>query len=168
MQPPSIVSAWKTKSIDAAFVWGSALAEIKKTGKVVITSKDLAKAGHPTFDALVVRTAFLKKNRAFVVSLLSEVNKLYVSYNGKPWGVKAPQVKTVANFVGSGPADVVASLRGYHFPEKTAQLSKAYLGKGLATALKQTSKFLKAQKRVDKVFKDYSPFVDATLAKEVK
>lgn len=168
MQPPSIVSGWKTKSIDAAFVWGSALEEIKKSGKVILTSKQLAKAGHPTFDALVVRTSFLKKNRAFVVSLLKEVNKLYASYNAKPWGAKSPQVKTLSSFVGGQPKDVVANLRGYSFPEKTAQLSKAFLGNGLAVALMQTSKFLKAQKRIDKVFKDYSPFVDDSLAKEVK
>jgi taurine transport system substrate-binding protein len=42
---PEIVAAWKRGDIDGAFVWDPALTELKKDGKVLLTSGEVAKRG---------------------------------------------------------------------------------------------------------------------------
>ena len=58
--------AWRRGVIDAAFVWGPALASIKETGKVLITSGQLSSWGKATFDGFVVRPRFAEANPAFI------------------------------------------------------------------------------------------------------
>ena len=50
---PEIVAAWKRGDIDGAFVWDPALTELKKDGKVLLTSGQVADRGAPTFSAIV-------------------------------------------------------------------------------------------------------------------
>ena len=55
MQPNQIAAAWERGDIDAAFVWDPALARIKQSGKVLITSGELSKKGKATFDGIAVQ-----------------------------------------------------------------------------------------------------------------
>ena len=50
---PEIVAAYNRGDIDGGFVWDPALTELKKNGKVLVTSKDVADKGAPTFSAWV-------------------------------------------------------------------------------------------------------------------
>ncbi|GGO28550.1 glycine/betaine ABC transporter substrate-binding protein [Microbispora rosea subsp. aerata] len=58
LEPQDILASWTRGDIDAAYVWLPTLEEIKKTGKTLITSRELATAGKPTLDLGVVSTAF--------------------------------------------------------------------------------------------------------------
>jgi taurine transport system substrate-binding protein len=58
LEPQDIQAAWTRGDLDAAYTWLPSLAELKKTGKVLISSRELATAGKPTLDLGVVGTAF--------------------------------------------------------------------------------------------------------------
>jgi taurine transport system substrate-binding protein len=58
LEPQDILAAWTRGDIDAAYSWLPSLDELKKTGKVLITSRELAAGGKPTLDLGVVSTAF--------------------------------------------------------------------------------------------------------------
>ncbi|GHJ42931.1 glycine/betaine ABC transporter substrate-binding protein [Catellatospora sp. TT07R-123] len=61
LEPPEIQAAWQRGDIDGAYVWTPVLAELRKTGKVLITSRQLAGKGKLTADLAVVRTPFLQQ-----------------------------------------------------------------------------------------------------------
>ncbi|WP_230686323.1 taurine ABC transporter substrate-binding protein [Catellatospora vulcania] len=61
LEPPEIQAAWQRGDIDGAYVWTPVLAELRKTGKVLITSRELAGKGKLTADLAVVRTAFAQQ-----------------------------------------------------------------------------------------------------------
>lgn len=58
LEPQDILAAWTRGDIDAAYSWLPSLDELKKTGTVLITSRELAAGGKPTLDLGVVSTAF--------------------------------------------------------------------------------------------------------------
>ncbi len=60
LQPQDIISAWSRGDIDAAYTWLPSLAELQKTGKVLVTSRELAGDGKPTLDLGVASTAFIE------------------------------------------------------------------------------------------------------------
>ena len=60
LEPQDILAAWTRGDLDAAYSWLPSLDELKKTGKVLISSRELATAGKPTLDLGVVSTAFIE------------------------------------------------------------------------------------------------------------
>src|SRR5829696_4135461 len=60
LQPQDIISAWSRGDIDAAYTWLPSLAEISQTGKVLVTSRELAGDGKPTLDLGVASRDFIK------------------------------------------------------------------------------------------------------------
>ncbi|WP_433831977.1 ABC transporter substrate-binding protein [Actinoplanes sp. CA-015351] len=58
LEPQDILAAWTRGDIDGAYSWLPSLDELKKTGKVLITSRELAAGGKPTLDLGVVSTEF--------------------------------------------------------------------------------------------------------------
>ncbi|MEV4583278.1 glycine betaine ABC transporter substrate-binding protein [Nonomuraea jabiensis] len=60
LEPQDILASWTRGDIDAAYTWLPTLKELKKNGKVLVASRELATAGKPTLDLGVVSTAFLK------------------------------------------------------------------------------------------------------------
>jgi taurine transport system substrate-binding protein len=60
LEPQDILAAWTRGDIDAAYSWLPSLDELKKTGKVLISSRQLATAGKPTLDLGVVSTSFIQ------------------------------------------------------------------------------------------------------------
>ncbi|MGI9381531.1 MAG: taurine ABC transporter substrate-binding protein [Methyloligellaceae bacterium] len=171
MQPNAIAAAWARGDIDAAFVWDPALGRIKKSGKVLITSGDLAKKGKATFDGMVVHTDFAAKNKKFMcqfVKLMSEADAAYRD-NPKAFGATSDNAKMIVKLVGGKPEDVPIVLALYDFPTLKQQASNAWLGGGkdggAAKALFYTSEFLKSQKKVDNMLPDYGAVVTDEFAK---
>lgn len=58
LEPQDILAAWTRGDIDAAYTWLPGLDELRKTGQVLISSRQLATAGKPTLDLGVVSSAF--------------------------------------------------------------------------------------------------------------
>lgn len=167
LQPDAIMAAWNQKRIDAAFVWSPALNEITKTGKVLLTSGELADMGKPTFDGIMVLKDFAAENSKAMTELVKAIAALDADYrqNKEAWTADSDQVKAIATITGADPAAVPAILAQYHFPDLKEQASATWLGAGAAKALKDTASFLKAQQKINVVHDDYGPFVTDRFAK---
>lgn len=170
MQPNQIAAAWERGDIDAAFVWDPALARIKKSGKVMITSGELSAKGKATFDGLVVMRPFADANPEFMakfVRIIADANAAYLADRAK-LTVDAPVARANVDLLGGEPAEVVSAMALYGYPGIDEQVSARWLGGGAeggaAKALKATAEFLKAQGKVDTVLPDYAQFVTPAFA----
>lgn len=171
MQPNAIAAAWERGDIDAAFVWDPALGRIKKSGKVLLTSGDLAKLGKATFDGMVVHTDFDAKNAKFMcqfVKAMAAADKAYRD-NPKMFSGDSANAKKIVKLVGGDAKDVPGVLALYDFPTLEQQASKTWLGGGkdggAAKALFFTSEFLKKEKKVDNLLPNYGAVVTDAYAK---
>ncbi|KAF1018913.1 MAG: Taurine-binding periplasmic protein [Paracidovorax wautersii] len=175
LRPPEILAAWQRGDIDATFVWNPALAEVKKSGKVLVTSGQIAaKTGKATFDALAVTKSFAQANDAFLaqfVQVLADADRAYVQ-NKAAWTAASPQVQAVAKWSGAQADSVPASLALYAFVPPAEQASARWLGGGkdsvAAQSLAATAVFLKEQGTIQNVLPDYSVGVNPTWAARAK
>ncbi|WP_025600653.1 taurine ABC transporter substrate-binding protein [Burkholderia sp. WSM2230] len=170
MQPNQVVAAWARGDIDAAYVWDPALAELKKSGKVLITSGDLSKLGKPTFDGIAVDRKWGEAHKDFMAKLVKAISGADEQYRKNPaqWNAKSPQAAAIAKMIGGSAADVPESLSLYAYPTIQEQASAQWLGGGTSSraafALKDTATFLKEQKQINTVLPDYSKFVTPAYA----
>ncbi|AWJ93880.1 taurine ABC transporter substrate-binding protein (plasmid) [Azospirillum baldaniorum] len=168
---PDIVAAWNRGDLDGAFVWDPALTELKKTGKVLLTSRQVADRGAPTFTAWVATAAFAKENPAFLKSFAGVVERYSVSFRDDKaaWGPESPNAKTLAGLLGGTPPDQAAALNNLSLIPAKQQASKDWLdggeSSGTARILKETAEFLKEQKKVSTVLPSYGGFVTADYVK---
>lgn len=165
MQPNQIAAAWERGDIDAAYVWDPALSRIKETGKVLITSGELSKAGKPTFDGIAVDRKWGEAHPDFMAKFVKVIADADAAYrdNAKAWTPDSPQVKAIVQMIGGNAKDVPNALALYAFPTMQEQASPDWLGGGeksrAAFALKDTAAFLKGQHQLDSVKADYSSYV---------
>jgi taurine transport system substrate-binding protein len=78
---PEIVAGYNRGDLDGGFVWDPALTELKKNGEVVVTSKDVADKGAPTFSAWVATAAFAKENPGFLKAFVGVIEKYQTSFD---------------------------------------------------------------------------------------
>jgi taurine transport system substrate-binding protein len=167
-RPPEIAAAWSRGDIDAAYVWDPALGAIKTTGKVLVSSAEVAKWGAPTFDAWIVRKDFAEKNPEIVAAFARVTGAGYDAYLKDPaaWLANKDNIDKVVKLTGAKPEDVPAIVAGYRFPTLADQVSPALLGGDTIKAIAAASAFLKEQKKVTEVLADYGPYVNASYAKQ--
>ncbi|CAO3424884.1 Taurine ABC transporter, substrate-binding protein TauA [Azospirillum endophyticum] len=171
---PDIVAAWNRGDLDGAFVWDPALTELKKTGKVLLTSREVADRGAPTFSAWVATAAFAKENPAFLKGFAGTIERYSASFrNDKAaWGPDSENAKTLAKLLGGTPSDQAAALTNLSLVPAEVQASTAWLaggdGSGAAKILKDTAEFLKEQKKITAVLPGYGGFVTADYVKDVR
>jgi taurine transport system substrate-binding protein len=170
MQPPQIVAAWQRGDIDAAYVWPPALSAILKTGKVLTDSEQIGAASVPTFDGLIADREWAKRNPKFMEAFTQVLANAYADYNANAakWTPDSPQVQSIVKIIGGTPEDVSSALKLLLFPAAPEQASEKWLGGGAkggaVRALTESAKFLAAQKQIDQVLDDYSPYVDGSYA----
>jgi taurine transport system substrate-binding protein len=162
---PDIVAGYNRGDLDGGFVWDPALTELKKNGKVLVTSKDVADKGAPTFSAWVATAAFAKDNSGFLKAFAAVIDKYQTSFvNEKAaWGPDSDNAKLLAKLLGGTPQDQASALKNLSLLPVDAQLSDQWLGggekSGIANILKNTSVFLKDQKKISDVLPSYAGFV---------
>jgi taurine transport system substrate-binding protein len=167
LRPPEVAAAWERGDIDATYIWDPVLAKVKKNGKVLITSGQVAQqTGKATFDGFVVDRKFASQNAEFVarfVKVLAATDANYRDHTSA-WTAASPQVEAVAKESGANAQEVPASLALYAFPTPAQQASNAWLGggaqSGAAKSLAATAAFLKTQGTIQNVLADYSTGVD--------
>ncbi|AQW66915.1 taurine ABC transporter substrate-binding protein [Pseudomonas putida] len=161
LAPPAIIAAWKRGDIDATYVWDPALGVAKESGKVLITSGELAKVGAPTFDAWIVRKDFASKHPDVVRAFAQVTLEAYADYRKDPqaWLANQDNVAKLAKLSGAKPSDIPVLLQGNVYPLAADQASA--LGTPTTQALTDTATFLKQQGKVEAVLPDYSPYVSA-------
>jgi taurine transport system substrate-binding protein len=171
MQPNQIAAAWERGDIDAGFVWGPALARIKETGKVFITSGELGKkTGKPTFDGIAVDRKWGEANADFMAKFVKVAADADAAYrnNPKAWTIDSAPVQANVKMIGGDAKDVAETVAGYGYPTLRELVSPTWLGGGTASgaaqALKATSEFLKSQSKIDAVASDYGQFVTPKYA----
>ncbi|PLP58975.1 taurine ABC transporter substrate-binding protein [Mesorhizobium loti] len=168
MKPPQIIAAWQRGDIDAAYVWPPALTELLKTGKTIADSETIGAASVPTFDGLVADKKWAADNPKFMAAFTRVLAESYADYNKNKanWTADSPQVKGIVKLIGGDGAGAVEALNLLSFPNADEQASATWLGGGALKALSESAKFLVAQKQIDKALDDYTPFVNASYAKE--
>jgi taurine transport system substrate-binding protein len=171
---PEIVASFNRGDIDGGFVWDPALTELKKTGKVLVTSKDVADRGAPTFSAWVATGAFAHDNPDFLKSFVAVIDKYQKSFteDKAAWGPDSANAKTLASFLGGKPEDQAAALKNLSLLTPDQQASAAWLGggdkSGAAAILKATAEFLKEQKKISEVLPTYAAFVTPVAVDALK
>ena len=152
LEPQDILAAWTRGDLAAAYSWLPSLDELKKTGKVLISSKELATAGKPTLDLGVVSTAFIQAHPEAVDAWRKvEAQALDIIANDP-----AAAAKAVGQELNLSPEDAQKQLSQGVFL-KPADLStpewlgtEGQVGK-LADNLVSAAQFLKDQQKIDAV-----------------
>ena len=162
---PDIVAGYNRGDLDGGFVWDPALTALKKNGKVLVTSKEVAEKGAPTFSAWVATGKFAEQNPEFLKAFAGVVAKYQSSFasNKTAWGPDSDNAKALAKLLGGTPSDQAAALKNLNLLPVDVQLSDAWLGggekSGIAKILADTAAFLKTQKKISEVLPSYSAFV---------
>jgi len=166
MRPPEVRAAWQRGDIDATFIWNPVLSEVKKNGKVILTSgKISADTGKATFDGFVVKKDWAKQHQDFLVKFVKVLAASDDRYrkNKAKWTAGSDEVKAVAKWSGEKPENVPEGIALYEFPTAQDQAAK-WLGGGknsiAAKALAATAEFQLSQKQIEKTLPDYSVAVN--------
>src|SRR6185436_12878777 len=96
MRPPEVRAAWQRGDIQATYIWDPVLAEVKRDGKVILTSGKLsADTGKATFDGYVVNKDWAKSNRDFVIAFVKVLANADEQYrvNKAKWTADSAEVK---------------------------------------------------------------------------
>jgi taurine transport system substrate-binding protein len=152
LEPQDILAAWTRGDLDAAYSWLPSLDELKKNGKVLISSRELATAGKPTLDLGVVTTSFIQAHPEAVDAWRKvEAQALDVIANDP-----AAAGKAVGAELNLSPEDAQKQLSQGVFLEPADLASDEWLGTDakvgkLADNLVSASEFLKGQQKIDAV-----------------
>ncbi len=152
LEPQDIQAAWTRGDLDAAYTWLPSLDELKKTGKVLISSKQLATAGKPTLDLGVVSTAFADAHPEAVDAWRKvEAQALDVIANDP-----AAASKAVGAELNLSADDALNQLKQGVFLKPADISSPEWLGTEnnvgkLADNLVSAAEFLKSQQKIDAV-----------------
>ena len=149
LQPQAILAAWDRGDIDAAYTWLPTLDQLRKTGKDLITSRQLAKDGKPTLDLGAVSDEFAAAHPDVVDTWRQQEARALTTIKDDP----AAAAKAIAAEIGLSPDEVSGQLKQgvYLTPEEVA--SPQWLGAegkpgNIAVNLQSASQFLAEQKQI--------------------
>jgi taurine transport system substrate-binding protein len=149
LQPQAILAAWDRGDIDAAYSWLPSLDQLRKTGKDLITSRQLAKDGKPTLDLGAVRDEFASAHPDVVDIWRQQEARALKLIHDDP----AAAAKAIAAEIGLSSDEVAGQLKQgvYLTPEQVA--SPEWLGSegkpgNIAINLQSASQFLADQKQI--------------------
>lgn len=149
LQPQAILAAWERGDIDAAYTWLPTLDQLRKTGKDLITSRQLAKDGKPTLDLGAVSDEFAAAHPEVVDIWRQQEARALDLIHDDP----AAAAKAIAAEIGLSPEEVSGQLKQgvYLTPGEVA--STEWLGSegkpgNIAVNLQSASQFLADQKQI--------------------
>ncbi|MEH2922686.1 taurine ABC transporter substrate-binding protein [Samsonia erythrinae] len=159
LNPPAISAAWRRGDIDAAYTWEPALGVAKANGNVLISSGDLAKLNAPTFDVWLVRKDFADKQPQAAKAFARVTQDAYTHFRQDPqgWLADRSHIEKLAKITGAKAEDIPGLLQGNTYLLASEQ--RELLGEQTVKAISDTAEFLKAQRGIDTVLPDYSPYV---------
>jgi taurine transport system substrate-binding protein len=149
LQPQAILAAWDRGDIDAAYTWLPTLDDLRKSGKDLITSRQLAKDGKPTLDLGVVADQFATEHPDIVDVWRQQEARALTLIKDDP----AAAAKAVAAEIGLSPEQTEGQIKQGVFltPEQVG--SPEWLGSdgkpgNIAVNLQSASRFLADQKQI--------------------
>ncbi|TJZ79333.1 transporter substrate-binding domain-containing protein [Rhodococcus oryzae] len=149
LQPQASLAAWQRGDIDAVYTWLPTLDELRKDGKTLITSRELATAGKPTLDLGVVSASFAAEHPEVVDAWRTAQARALTTIADDP----ATAAKAVAAEIGISEQDAAGQLRQGVFLRPAALSSPEWLGAegapgNLANNLHSAAQFLAEQKQI--------------------
>ncbi|MFK0227309.1 glycine betaine ABC transporter substrate-binding protein [Streptomyces sp. NPDC090303] len=152
LQPQDALAAWQRGDIDAAYVWTPSLTELKKDGKVLVTSRTIAERGKPTADLGVVTDAFAAAHPEIVDAWLKAEDQAVKLAKSDP----AKASVAIGAELNLAPEEARRQLAELVLLTAKEQQGAAYLGTpkapgALAANLRDAAVFLKGQKAIDAV-----------------
>jgi taurine transport system substrate-binding protein len=149
LQPQAILAAWDRGDIDAAYTWLPTLNDLRKTGKDLITSRQLATDGKPTLDLGAVRTEFADVHPEVVDIWRQQEARALDVIKDDP----AAAAKAIAAEVGLTPEDIAGQLKQGVYLTPAQVASPEWLGSenkpgNIANNLQSASEFLADQKQI--------------------
>lgn len=150
LQPQTSLAAWERGDVDAVYTWLPTLDELRKTGKTLITSRELAVAGKPTLDLGVVSTSFATEHSDAVDAWRQVQTRALTTIADDP-DAAATAVAAEIGITQSQAADQL-SQGVFLTPEELT--SAEWLGTegavgNIAVNLQSASEFLAAQDQID-------------------
>jgi taurine transport system substrate-binding protein len=149
LQPQAILAAWDRGDIDAAYTWLPTLDDLRKTGKDLITSRQLAKDGKPTLDLSAVSDDFANAHPDVVNTWRQQEARALTTIKDDPDAA----AKAIAAEIGLAPEVVAGQLKQgvYLTPQEVG--SPEWLGSdgtpgNIAANLQSASQFLADQKQI--------------------
>jgi taurine transport system substrate-binding protein len=149
LQPQAILAAWERGDIDAAYTWLPTLDQLRKTGKDLITSRQLAKDGKPTLDLGAVSDEFANAHPDVVdIWRQQEARALKVIHDDP-----AAAAKAIAAEIGLSPEEVAGQIKQGVYLTPAEVASAEWLGSdgepgNIAVNLQSASQFLADQKQI--------------------
>ncbi|WP_426362434.1 glycine betaine ABC transporter substrate-binding protein [Streptomyces sp. E-08] len=167
LQPQDALAAWQRGDIDAAYVWTPSLTELKKDGKVLVTSRAIAERGKPTADLGVVTDAFAAKHPEIVDAWLKAEDQAVKLAENDP----AKAAGAIGAELNLAPDEARKQLAELVLLTAKEQQGAQYLGTpgapgALAANLHDAAVFLKGQKAIDAV-PEQADFAKALAVKEL-
>lgn len=144
LAPEAIIGAWKGDQIDAAYIWDPTLGELVSEGKKLLSGKEVAEMGSPTFDLSVASVAFLEESPGFLETWT----------RAQDWAVKLIQedpslaAESLAVEMGADISVVETQLAGTTYLTAKEQLD-SYFGGQLGQVMADTAAFLAEQGEID-------------------
>jgi taurine transport system substrate-binding protein len=149
LQPQAILAAWDRGDIDAAYTWLPTLDDLRKSGKDLITSRQLARDGKPTLDLAAVADDFASAHPEVVDIWRQQEARALTTIKDEPDAA----AKAIAAEIGLTPEETAGQLKQgvYLTPEEVA--SPEWLGSdgkpgNIAVNLQSASQFLAEQKQI--------------------
>ena len=149
LQPQAILAAWERGDIDAAYTWLPTLDQLRKTGKDLITSRQLAKDGKPTLDLGVVSDEFAAAHPEVVDIWRQQEARALDLIHDDP----AAAAKAIAAEIGLSPDEVAGQIKQGVYLTPAEVASTEWLGSegkpgNLAANLQSASQFLADQEQI--------------------
>ena len=149
LQPQAILAAWERGDIAAAYSWLPTLDQLEKSGKVLITSRELADKGKPTLDLAAVASSFAEDNPKVVDVWRQQQARALTEIKNDPDAA----AKAIAAEIALSPDDVAQQLKKTVFLTPDQVASPEWLGTdgkpgNLAANLESASQFLADQKQI--------------------
>ncbi len=149
LQPQAILAAWDRGDIDAAYSWLPTLDQLRKTGKDLITSRQLANDGKPTLDLGAVSDEFAGAHPDVVDIWRQQEARALQLIHEDP----AAAAKAIAAEIGLSPDEVAGQLKQGVYLTPAEVASPEWLGAdgqpgNIAVNLQSASQFLAEQKQI--------------------
>jgi taurine transport system substrate-binding protein len=149
LQPQAALAAFDRGDVDAVYTWLPTLDQVRKNGKDLITSRQLAKDGKPTLDLAAVSDEFADAHPDVVDTWRQQQARALNLIHDDP----AAAAKAIASENGLSPEEVAGQLKQAVFPTPAEVASPEWLGSdgnpgNLAVNLQSASQFLAEQKQI--------------------
>lgn len=150
MQTTEIVAAWERGDIKAAYLWQPTLGKVLETGKVIVSSKEMAERGYITANVELVRKKFSKKYPDLVTSFITLLANAGDIYREDPQ--KAADI--VSQKLEITPEEALKQMGGSTWHTRKKLLGQDFFGRtdkpgNFAVIMKETSDFLQKQNSID-------------------